>query len=220
MWQRRGKVAPIAPPESGKLTLGVSKRRPNRVDQILDVAVTLFDRNGYYATGMDNIGSAAGLTGPAIYRHFKSKEEILARLVTERATRSLERATVIAMEVNGPNERLHELIEFYVDELVGNPELARVAFYDRRTLSGATKESVMRLERRHIDIWIRALRDVRPDLTAPEARVIVQGMVGMAVAALAVQGRGIGRMRVRELIADMMLASMFDLSKGSCSDGR
>jgi AcrR family transcriptional regulator len=205
-------------PERGGITViaqtelwhdsSVNKRRPNRIDQILKSALTLFDRNGYHATGIDDIGVAAGLTGPAIYRHFRSKEEILARLITERATRSLERANEITSNHDSPEEQLLELISLYTDELIDHPELAGVAFYNRRALGGDMRTLVERLEASHIDIWVRTLRAVRPALSLAEARLVVQGMVGMTIAATAGRSRGLSRDRRRILIANMMASAM------------
>lgn len=44
-------------------------------------AADLFARHGYPAVGMDEIGAAAGVTGPAIYRHFESKAQVLAAVI-------------------------------------------------------------------------------------------------------------------------------------------
>ena len=48
--------------------------------EILKAAARLFARRGFHAVGVDEIGEAAGVTGPAIYRHFGSKDEILGAL--------------------------------------------------------------------------------------------------------------------------------------------
>jgi len=204
---RGGRTTVIARAEDGEGQVA-QKRRPNRIEQILESALLLFDRHGYYATGMDDIGEATGLTGPAIYRHFSSKEEILARLISERATRSLELARKIASAKGSPEEKLRNLIIFYADELIDSPELASVAFYNRRSLSGETREAVERLERHHIDVWVRTLRAVRPALTPGEARLVVQGVVGMTVAATSGPSRKLPRDRRHSLIADMMTAAM------------
>lgn len=44
-------------------------------------AAELFAHRGYPAVGMDDIGAAAGVTGPAIYRHFESKASVLAAVI-------------------------------------------------------------------------------------------------------------------------------------------
>src|SRR5690349_24112827 len=71
-------------------------RRPrNRKAQLADAAAELFRKHGYYQVSVNDIAQAAGVTGPAVYRHFRGKKDILAHvllsgmdtfgLVTERA---------------------------------------------------------------------------------------------------------------------------------------
>ena len=52
-------------------------RRRSRRDEILEIAVGLFAARGYDGVSMDDIGSAAGVTGPALYHHFAGKEAML-----------------------------------------------------------------------------------------------------------------------------------------------
>lgn len=51
-------------------------------ERILDSALTLFSRKGYDGVGVDLIAEQSGLKGPSIYKHFKSKEEILDTLIS------------------------------------------------------------------------------------------------------------------------------------------
>ena len=53
-------------------------RRRSRRDEILEIAVGLFATRGYHGVSMDDIGAAAGVTGPALYHHFAGKEAMLA----------------------------------------------------------------------------------------------------------------------------------------------
>lgn len=52
-------------------------------ERILDSALTLFAERGYDGVGVDLIAEMAGLKGPSIYKHFKSKEEILNVLIDQ-----------------------------------------------------------------------------------------------------------------------------------------
>jgi AcrR family transcriptional regulator len=52
-----------------------------RKEKLLESALTLFAEKGYDGTGVDQIAELAGITGPSLYRHFKSKEEILNALI-------------------------------------------------------------------------------------------------------------------------------------------
>ena len=50
-------------------------------DRILDSALTLFSEKGYDGVGVDLIAENAGIKGPSLYKHFKSKEDILDSLI-------------------------------------------------------------------------------------------------------------------------------------------
>src|SRR3954453_7021487 len=54
---------------------------PSRREQILRAAAQLFAERGSRAVGVDDVGAAGGVTGPAIYRHFASKDAMLAEML-------------------------------------------------------------------------------------------------------------------------------------------
>ena len=54
-----------------------------RRKELIAVAANLFASRGYYAVTVDDIGDAVGLTGPALYRHFASKEALLVAVFDE-----------------------------------------------------------------------------------------------------------------------------------------
>ena len=53
-----------------------------RRDQLLSAAALLFRRRGYHAVGVDEIGAAVGMSGPAVYRHFEGKQALLCEVVS------------------------------------------------------------------------------------------------------------------------------------------
>jgi AcrR family transcriptional regulator len=54
-----------------------------RERQILDAAAALFYEKGFHGVGVDEIGQRVGISGPALYRHFKGKDQILAALLAK-----------------------------------------------------------------------------------------------------------------------------------------
>jgi AcrR family transcriptional regulator len=178
------------------------KRRPYRRDEILAAAVKLFHERGYHATGVDDIGAEAGISGPAIYRHFRGKEEILEILLLEAAQSSLDEARRIVEEAPTPRRALEGLVRLYVEVIAANPALAFVGMYERRTLSAATRTTMDRLERLHLEEWLHALLQLRPQLSDAEARVMIRAVHGLAVAAI-VYRSGMERAALVELVTDM-----------------
>lgn len=60
-----------------------------RREQILDVAIEVFGRSGYYGASMNDIAEAAGVTKPVLYQHFDSKSDLYAALLEEVGARML-----------------------------------------------------------------------------------------------------------------------------------
>ncbi|WP_158715022.1 TetR/AcrR family transcriptional regulator [Kitasatospora phosalacinea] len=59
----------------------VVRRPPGRRARILAVAAARFHRDGYHRVSMAEIAAEVGITAPALYRHFRSKPELLLRAV-------------------------------------------------------------------------------------------------------------------------------------------
>ena len=58
---------------------------PGRRGEILDAAVEVFGECGYENGSMREIAAAVGVSEPALYRHFSSKEEIFLTMITAAA---------------------------------------------------------------------------------------------------------------------------------------
>ncbi len=51
--------------------------RPNKRDQLVRKALDAFDRHGYHATGMDRLVAETGVSKTAMYKHFRSKDDLI-----------------------------------------------------------------------------------------------------------------------------------------------
>lgn len=69
--------------------------------RILNQAIKLFLKKGYHGTSIDDITRAAGLTKGAFYCHFKSKEDLLKRIVKEFEGRFLDETIEAVNKVKG-----------------------------------------------------------------------------------------------------------------------
>lgn len=157
------------------------KRRPHRRDQILESSADLFHEQGFHATGMDEIGAAAGITGPGVYRHFGSKQEILEAVVRPPVGLALERARRISNESASPRLALAGLIEAFIDGLLENRAAASLVQRERRSLTPETRAWVERAERLHVEEWVGVLSRVRPELSSRQAQAMVHAALWLCV---------------------------------------
>src|SRR5688500_5972175 len=95
--------------------------KQNRRDQILAAAAELFARHGFHGVGIADIGAAVGIAGPALYRHFRSKDAMLGEMLTSISERLLEGGQARVAESGGPEHALRELIRWHVDFALDDP---------------------------------------------------------------------------------------------------
>ncbi|RVU29019.1 TetR/AcrR family transcriptional regulator [Streptomyces antnestii] len=79
--------------------------------RILSTARDLFLSRGYAGTSTSAIGKAIGISAPALYWHFPSKEAVLFTLIEERLTAF---ARIVDSQHAAPVQRLADLVRKYV----------------------------------------------------------------------------------------------------------
>ena len=67
---------------SAPLELQDERRSGRKRKAILEAATTVFLRNGYLGTSMDEIAASAGVSKQTIYKHFADKERLFIAIVT------------------------------------------------------------------------------------------------------------------------------------------
>jgi AcrR family transcriptional regulator len=158
------------------------KRPPDRREMVVAAAARLFHERGYRGTSIEDIGTAVGMTGPAVYRHFASKEAILAELVV----RSFERAERdVAAAVAGaktPRDGLAEIVRRTVVHAIEETDLVALAEREGRNLSPEMRRRIGRTQRVIFEAWIAALRAVRPRLGVEAARAAVRAVIALILA--------------------------------------
>ena len=138
---------------------------PTRDQEILRSAEKLFFERSFDGVGVDDIGRAAGLSGSAIYRHFGSKDEILAALFDKVID-----AILLRMGLPDPDPRtdLDNLLRAYVDLAVRYERLAAIWIREQRSLSERYRREHDRRQRRINDRLVGSLERCFPSRTRDE----------------------------------------------------
>jgi TetR/AcrR family fatty acid metabolism transcriptional regulator len=99
----------------------VDKRR-----QILDAAVRVFARQGFHATRVSDIADEAGVAYGLVYHYFRSKDEVLNELFTERWSLLLTAIEEADRTGESHRDRLAAVAAFIVDSYRHDPDLMKV----------------------------------------------------------------------------------------------
>ena len=161
------------------VTSARSMAKSDRRSQLLAAAEQLMADRGYLAVRLEDIGAAAGISGPAIYRHFPNKESLLVELLVGISTRLLAGAQSVLAQAPDPDAALDGLIEFHLDFALSEPDLIRIQDRDLDNLPSAAQQQVRRAQRRYVEIWVSALRKLDPALAEADARVMAHAAFGL-----------------------------------------
>jgi AcrR family transcriptional regulator len=152
---------------------------PTRREQILTAAAELFARHGFHGVGIDEIGAAVGVSGPALYRHFRSKDAMLGEMLTSISEILLSGGQERVERTTEPALLLGELVRFHVDFALDNPALITVQERNLGNLTEPDRRRVRGLQRRYVEVWVQAIRDTTAELDEPTARAAAHAVFGL-----------------------------------------
>jgi AcrR family transcriptional regulator len=155
-----------------------TSRGRRRREAVLDAAAALFFEHGFHGTSIDDIGERAGISGPGVYRHFPSKDAVLAA-VTDRLWERLKPALAEAEIAEGPDVALTTLLNAHVDMALEEPTALVLLERELRHLTGRQRSSASRRRSRYVDAWADAMCRLQPDLTTQEAQSAALGIHGL-----------------------------------------
>ncbi|MBX9982878.1 MAG: TetR family transcriptional regulator [Mycobacterium sp.] len=156
-----------------------SQLKSDRRQQLLSAAERLFAERGFLAVRLEDIGAAAGVSGPAIYRHFPNKESLLVELLVGISAGLLAGARAVQDRGADAAATLDGLIDFHLDFALGEPDLIRIQDRDLAHLPQAAERQVRKAQRQYVEIWVGVLRELNPALAEADARLMAHAVFGL-----------------------------------------
>lgn len=196
-------------------------RGRRRREAVLDAAEQLFHERGFHGVSVDDLGAAAGISGPGLYRHFPSKDALLMA-VLDRIWARLRPAVEHAATLPAA-EALNELLEAQLDLALEQPAALVLLVRELRHLPDDYRALARRNHRRYVAAWADAIRGARPELDDPTARAIalaVHGLVDSATLRAQALPRGLARDEHRDLLSRLsrtVLAAAGDMASEAAS---
>lgn len=175
----------------------------NRKAQLADAAAELFGQRGYHAVSVSDIALAAGVTGPAVYRHFSSKQDVLAHVL------------ITGLDVFGEvsskalaSGGVPELFAAVAALAVERREITALWRWEGAHLGKGERAAIRRAGAAIIAGWSIALRAERPELTQPDADLLCWAALSV-FGSISVHHLSVPRKRFEHLLAELA-AAVFD----------
>jgi AcrR family transcriptional regulator len=170
----------------------VPHKTGNRKAQLADAAAELFGQRGYHAVSVHDIACAAGVTGPAVYRHFSSKQDVLAHVLIT----GLE----VFGEVSSSALASGRLFDAVASLAVERREVTALWRWQGFHLGKEDQARIRRAGAQIIASWSVALRTERPELAPEDAEVLCWAALSV-FGSISVHHLSLPRKRFERLLA-------------------
>lgn len=183
---------------------------PDARNALMTAAAELFARQGYSATGVQEITDAAGVNKAMLYYYFVSKENLYDLLITE-GIRAVEAAVDAAEDTTLPlRARLEGFIAHYLAIVVEQPGIARILF--REVMGGGERARATVVNHfsdilRRLAVTLTAAEDAG-QLRHADPALLANSLFGMATIFIAghfVAGRPLNPQPLTAHIIDLFL---------------
>ncbi len=166
------------PPAAARTTAPSTARdraKAERRAALLAAAARLFAERGFDGVTLGDIGEAAGVSGPAVYRHVASKQALLGAILVDVSERLLtadapSRPRTVprppptgvspaspAVSARPASGILAALVDFHVAFALAEADVIRVQDRDLDRLAPDDRRAVRRLQNAYVEVWTDAL---------------------------------------------------------------
>jgi len=179
---------------------------PTRREQILATAAELFAARGFHGVSVAELGAACGISGPALYKHFASKEAMLAEMLVSISETLLTEGRARVDAAGSADDAIAALVDWHVQFAVTKRALIVVQDREWESLSSEARDRVRTLQRTYVDLWASQLRLRDPALSTATGRAMAHAAFGLINSTP--HNRLLPDAETRRVLASMALAAL------------
>ncbi|ORW24354.1 TetR/AcrR family transcriptional regulator [Mycobacterium palustre] len=153
--------------------------RSSRQKEFIAAAARLFSARGYHAVGINEISAELGLSGPAIYNHYSSKQALLIAVLDDVITTHLESTRDLVSSLTDPYETLAAIIDHHLAFVFDQYENIVTWRTEFRNLPEADSHRLRYLQRLFIGEWVRTVSKLRPELDEGVVRAMCDAAIAL-----------------------------------------
>ena len=158
-------------------------RSNDKYHRILEAAVKVFARQGFFQSTVSQIAKEAGVADGTIYLYFKNKDDILVQFFSYKTKQVFERFRKTVQKGDNAIEKLRNLLHRHLEEFQRDRDMAVVYQAETRRYSPLVKDQIKQMSKMYLDIVAEILEQgqmegsFRKDLYLSLAKRFVLGAV-------------------------------------------
>lgn len=172
--------------------------------EIVQAALGVIGRLGISGLTIHGVATAAGMSEANIYRHFRSKQEVIRAVVAFIGSQVTSRAAMLAASRGAPLEKLEQIILGHTAMIAKNPGIPRLLFSDGGIATGGRIAQIMASRIESFQATLVGLVEaaaadgsLRADIAPRETAMTIMAMVQFCVL------RWVANQPEHDLVADV-----------------
>lgn len=133
--------------------MGMTATKPIDEGKLLDAAARLFRKKGFGATGLREVAREAGILPGSLHYRFATKDALLLALMQRAVDRAVSAVRAAIAETSDPSERIRLGLRAHLRLLLAGDDSIHVLLYEWRSLTGDSREEMVRLRDRYEAFW-------------------------------------------------------------------
>lgn len=138
--------------------------------------MSLFAARGFAKVGIDDIGSAVGITGPSVYNHFPTKLDLLDTAFQRGTVTLMTELESVYRTAGSAEEGLFRLLVSYQRFAYDHYDLIGILITEIGHLSEEVRHTARRAQRDYLSEWVHLHQLANPDLPPAVSRVLVRAV--------------------------------------------
>lgn len=129
--------------------------------RLLLAAAHLFHQQGYEKTTVRDLAQVLGIQSGSLFHHFKSKQEILAKVMEQTIRYNHQRLLDALNSTDNPEQQLKALISTELDSITGDTGAAMaVLVYEWSSLSTEQQQPLLQLRENYEQVWVDVIQQL------------------------------------------------------------
>jgi AcrR family transcriptional regulator len=132
-------------------------------ENIQSVVAHLFAQNGYHSTSMRAIARELGMNQSSLYHYFKSKENILFKLMNDAVDDALATLNEICAADLSPQDKLNEVLGFYTRYYAGDQDRLIILINEINSLSESNRQIFVNKQPQYVNLLRSIINELAGD---------------------------------------------------------
>ncbi|MFC3242540.1 helix-turn-helix domain-containing protein [Gordonia humi] len=171
------------------------------------MAAEVFLHNAYDSVTVEMICAQAGVSGPALYRHFRNKQALLVAVVEKGLDALQEFARTTVESEADPVRALQAMTDHHIRSVMDAPPTPLIFQKNEHVFSEVERRRIRREMSRYAEEWIGLVIPLRPDISEPQVRLLTHSVFAM-LNSLATLNKGLDRASITVMMSHAAMQAL------------